>query len=234
MITKLVAEEGETLPVGAVIALIDESGRRAQQAKPAAPAPLPEPPAPQRRRSAATLRRSSAAPSHTGRRRRRVIGSGGGGSEAPAAASPRGGASAARDEHRRYSPVVLRMAAEHGLDIAQIPGTGIGGRVSKRDVESYLESLRGGEHLRRASPAQPQPSHARSAAPSAPTTASGPGAALPRAAPTTTGRFSSRRFISRARATSSSLSRVGASSSRSTWSTRRPTHRMSGRSPRSI
>ena len=38
------------------------------------------------------------------------------------------------------SPVVARMVAEHGLDIGQIPGTGRGGRVTKRDVEVFLEA----------------------------------------------------------------------------------------------
>jgi pyruvate/2-oxoglutarate dehydrogenase complex dihydrolipoamide acyltransferase (E2) component len=47
-------------------------------------------------------------------------------------------------DHRRVSPVVARMVAEHGLDVSRIPGTGIGGRVSKRDVLKYLESLRQG------------------------------------------------------------------------------------------
>jgi 2-oxoglutarate dehydrogenase E2 component (dihydrolipoamide succinyltransferase) len=40
---------------------------------------------------------------------------------------------------RRLSPVVARMAAEHQLDISQITGTGIGGRVTKKDVEAYLQ-----------------------------------------------------------------------------------------------
>src|SRR3954470_18337529 len=40
---------------------------------------------------------------------------------------------------RRYSPVVSRMAAEHGLDLAKIEGTGRGGRVRKQDVLAYLE-----------------------------------------------------------------------------------------------
>ncbi len=38
----------------------------------------------------------------------------------------------------RISPVVAKMAAEYGLDISQIPGTGIDGRVTKKDVEGYL------------------------------------------------------------------------------------------------
>jgi len=45
---------------------------------------------------------------------------------------------------RRYSPVVMRMAEEHALNLDLVPGTGIGGRVSKRDVERYLEGLRAG------------------------------------------------------------------------------------------
>jgi len=38
----------------------------------------------------------------------------------------------------RISPVVARMAAEHGIDISRIPGTGIDGRVTKKDVEGFL------------------------------------------------------------------------------------------------
>ena len=39
---------------------------------------------------------------------------------------------------RRYSPVVMRMAAEHQLDLEKIEGTGRGGRVRKQDVLAYL------------------------------------------------------------------------------------------------
>jgi pyruvate/2-oxoglutarate dehydrogenase complex dihydrolipoamide acyltransferase (E2) component len=38
----------------------------------------------------------------------------------------------------RITPVVGRMAAEHGLDLSKIPGSGIDGRVTKRDVEAFL------------------------------------------------------------------------------------------------
>ena len=41
---------------------------------------------------------------------------------------------------RRYSPVVMRMAAEHDLDLSQIEGTGRGGRVRKQDVLAHLEA----------------------------------------------------------------------------------------------
>jgi 2-oxoglutarate dehydrogenase dihydrolipoamide succinyltransferase (E2 component) len=37
------------------------------------------------------------------------------------------------------SPVVAKMAAEHNLDLTQIPGTGMGGRITKQDVMAFLE-----------------------------------------------------------------------------------------------
>jgi pyruvate dehydrogenase E2 component (dihydrolipoamide acetyltransferase) len=46
------------------------------------------------------------------------------------------------------SPVVARMVAEHGLDVSAIPGTGRGGRVTKKDVQQYIEH---------GAPAQPAP-----------------------------------------------------------------------------
>jgi pyruvate/2-oxoglutarate dehydrogenase complex dihydrolipoamide acyltransferase (E2) component len=47
------------------------------------------------------------------------------------------------ERSQRYSPVVARMAAEHKIDLTQIKGTGLGGRVTKKDVEAYLESQGG-------------------------------------------------------------------------------------------
>lgn len=40
----------------------------------------------------------------------------------------------------RISPVVARMASEHNLDLARINGTGRGGRITKKDVQAYLET----------------------------------------------------------------------------------------------
>ncbi len=48
---------------------------------------------------------------------------------------------ASSEEHnnsQRYSPVVARMAAEHNIDLAEIKGSGLGGRVTKKDVEAFL------------------------------------------------------------------------------------------------
>lgn len=38
-----------------------------------------------------------------------------------------------------YSPVVRRLAAEYGVDLRQVPGTGLGGRVTREDLVAYLE-----------------------------------------------------------------------------------------------
>src|SRR5262249_32839485 len=76
----------------------------------------------------------------------------------PAAAAPPTPAAAApvvsKDggEHR-YSPGVLLMAEEHGVDLAQVEGTGLGGRVTKRDVRQFVEAQRGGAAA--AAPARP-------------------------------------------------------------------------------
>lgn len=40
---------------------------------------------------------------------------------------------------KRSSPVVRRLAAEHGVDIQEISGTGVDGRVTKKDIEGYIE-----------------------------------------------------------------------------------------------
>ncbi len=70
---------------------------------------------------------------------------------------------------RRYSPVVARMAAEHGIDLERVDGTGRGGRVRKQDVVAYLENGGAGATeppLHIESPYRPDPE------PAAPATAS--------------------------------------------------------------
>lgn len=44
-----------------------------------------------------------------------------------------------RRERVRSSPLVRRLAEEYGISLAEVPGTGIGGRVSKQDILSYVE-----------------------------------------------------------------------------------------------
>ena len=52
----------------------------------------------------------------------------------------------------RSSPVVRRLAEEHGVEIAEIPGTGTGGRVTRKDIQGYIE-----EQEEREAFAEPEP-----------------------------------------------------------------------------
>jgi 2-oxoglutarate dehydrogenase E2 component (dihydrolipoamide succinyltransferase) len=60
--------------------------------------------------------------------------------ETHAGTAQRGSAAARRGGNRRYSPVVMRIAAEHDIDLEQVEGTGRGGRVRKQDVLAYMEA----------------------------------------------------------------------------------------------
>ena len=61
----------------------------------------------------------------------------------------------------RSSPVVRRLAEEHDVEIAEIPGTGTGGRVTRKDIEGYLEE---GGAQRKAKREEPAPQERREAA----------------------------------------------------------------------
>jgi 2-oxoglutarate dehydrogenase E2 component (dihydrolipoamide succinyltransferase) len=74
------------------------------------------------------------------------------------AASPQKTAKAAPasgDRRQRSSPLVRRIAREHNVDVAQIQGTGIGGRVTKGDILGFIES--GGARTRGAGAAGARP-----------------------------------------------------------------------------
>jgi pyruvate/2-oxoglutarate dehydrogenase complex dihydrolipoamide acyltransferase (E2) component len=85
-------------------------------------------------------------------------------------------------EPRRYSPVVMRIAAEHGVDLEKVEGTGRNGRVRKQDVLAYVESGGGGEEppMHTESPYRPdEPAPAKTRKPrfdAAPATAPAPAA----------------------------------------------------------
>jgi 2-oxoglutarate dehydrogenase E2 component (dihydrolipoamide succinyltransferase) len=133
IIARLLASEGQTLPVGAALAVI-ESGGATAQALARQPAPVERTAVPSER-APQTLSAPTLPPAYT---RQQLAESAGARSrpEAPQVdATP-------PSPPRRYSPVVMRMAEEYGIDLSLVPGTGFGGRVSKRDVERYLETLR--------------------------------------------------------------------------------------------
>ena len=152
VIARLIASEGETLPVGAALAVIESAGGSR------APSPPSRPVEPAPAAEAAPLAESRPAREPVDGRERPAD------SNAPIARPPSpkpDSEPSARSTPRRYSPVVMRMAEEHNIDLSLVPGSGFGGRVSKRDVERYLEDLRSGQP----SPIQAEGSQAPAAAP---------------------------------------------------------------------
>jgi 2-oxoglutarate dehydrogenase E2 component (dihydrolipoamide succinyltransferase) len=133
VVKELFAAEGETVPVNTRIAVIDTGGDGAGDGGDA-PAPEPE-------TAAAPPPAAAPAPAEPPR------------AEAPPAkAQPAGDGNGHNGDGRTFvSPVVARMVAEHGLDVSAIPGTGRGGRVTKKDVQQYIEH---------GAPAQPEPAAA--------------------------------------------------------------------------
>jgi len=91
-----------------------------------------------------------------------------------ALAEPAQEAEAAQEgaESPYVTPLVRKLAAEHGIDLAALAGTGVGGRIRKQDVLEAARSQRGAEAPAAAQPAVPQPAPpsvpVQSAAPSAP------------------------------------------------------------------
>jgi 2-oxoglutarate dehydrogenase E2 component (dihydrolipoamide succinyltransferase) len=119
-------QEGETVPVNSVVAVIGEAG--------AAAAVTP-----------AVAGSATAAPVQP--------------KPIEVTAAPAPAVSGASDGARRLrsSPLVRKIAKEHGVDISKIEGTGIAGRVSKRDILAYMESGASTVETRRPSPAPSRP-----------------------------------------------------------------------------
>jgi pyruvate dehydrogenase E2 component (dihydrolipoamide acetyltransferase) len=125
VISEILVAEGETVAVGTVLARI---GGEAGAAAPAGAAPQPTEPAPEPATQAAADESAAAASE---------------GQAAPAPAAPAPVAPAAPSESNGksfVSPVVARIAAEHGIDPTQVPGTGNGGRVTKKDIQAFIDS----------------------------------------------------------------------------------------------
>ncbi len=114
VVREILVQEGETVDVGTRLAVIAPDGAEVE----AEPGPEPEPePAPAAEAPQAPPTPESTAPA-----------------PAPAAAGNGGG------ERTFVSPVVARIAAEHGVDVGQVAGTGAGGRVTKKDILAFVES----------------------------------------------------------------------------------------------
>ncbi len=129
IVTEIRVQEGETVEVGTVLALIGaaaaSSAPEPSSPEPAAgevPVPAPTEPTP-----------VEAAPSQPV-------------TESPTPAAPvevpvEAPATASGGNGRTFvSPVVARIAAQHGVDPSTVPGTGQGGRVTKKDILAFIES----------------------------------------------------------------------------------------------
>ena len=124
VVAQILVAEGETVEVGTVIAVIAPAG-----AAVAPPEPTPEPPAPapivEEPPAMVAPEPPIAAPVPQA---------------APAAPVPTPASAVSGNGRTFVSPVVARIAAEHGVDPSVVPGTGTGGRVTKKDILTYLES----------------------------------------------------------------------------------------------
>jgi 2-oxoglutarate dehydrogenase E2 component (dihydrolipoamide succinyltransferase) len=80
------------------------------------------------------------------------------------------------------SPVVARIAAEHGIDPTQVPGTGGGGRVTKKDIKAFIEAGPPAPPVASDAPPAPEPEVA-AAPPAPPVPVAQPAAPAPAAAP---------------------------------------------------
>jgi len=171
VVAKIMVQEGETVEVGVVLAVIAPEG-----AQVSAPGPEELPPEPATQEAADES--MAAASEGVG-----DVADGAGDSSKRATPAPAQSASPARSagggNGRTFvSPVVARIAAEHGVDVGQVEGTGNGGRVTKKDILAFVESGA-------PAPAPPAPPAAAppDLAPAAPAPAAAAPAALDRAAP---------------------------------------------------
>lgn len=153
LLAAIEVQEGQTVEVGTIVAYIDTEARSGNGGAPeggpdsvtdGAPGPdesgesRPEP-GPGRSPTAGTLpgettseqRAAGAAGTAVGRAPERI-----------GDAEPDRLADAGTGDRRRSrsTPLVRRIAAEHGVDLDRVPGTGQAGRVTKRDILSYIES----------------------------------------------------------------------------------------------
>ena len=140
--------EGQTVPIQTIVGVIDAAGSAAAAHAPApAKAPAAAAPAP------AVPRPAAPAPA------------------VPVAAAPAPASSGSTGERIHSSPLVRRMAKEHGIDLSAVEGTGAGGRISKQDIEAVIAG--GGAPAAAAAYSAPAP--AASSRPAPPPPAAAPG-----------------------------------------------------------
>lgn len=118
ILAEVIVQPGQTVPVGTVVARIETDAAAVAGGGAATSAPAAVPAAATAATPAAGVAPKGAAPS-------------------PSAAAATGNAFEDR-VRTKSSPLVRKMAAEHGVDLASLRGTGIAGRVTKKDLEAAL------------------------------------------------------------------------------------------------
>ena len=144
VLVEQLAQVGDVIEVGKPVAVIetDAASASAGSAAEAPAAPAPAPAAAEASTPAAPEPAAAPAPAAK---------------PAPAAASAGGAAMTDAPEplepvaelrRRRSTPLVRKMAAEHGIsDLSMVPGTGVSGRVTKKDLLAFIKGLgRGNRH----------------------------------------------------------------------------------------
>jgi 2-oxoglutarate dehydrogenase E2 component (dihydrolipoamide succinyltransferase) len=179
VITQIVVPEGETVPVGAVLAVVgdgDGAAAPAAEAPAAEPAPAPEAvaepaptPAPAEEPATIAAPVSEAPPPEPQA------------PPAPAPAAPAPAPASSDGPSNVLSPVVRKLLADNNLDASTISGTGAGGRITRNDVLGALDARASGPA---AAPAPAQPAAPAQPQPAAPAPAeAAPPAAAPAPAP---------------------------------------------------
>jgi pyruvate dehydrogenase E2 component (dihydrolipoamide acetyltransferase) len=155
--------EGQTVPIQTIVAVIDGAGGAAASAPAPAQAPAASKPAPvpaSQPAAAAPAKPTAPAPAPS----------------APAATSAIAAASGTGTERIHSSPLVRRMAKEHGIDLTALEGSGASGRITKEDIEAAIAAQSGAVAASSAAPVPSAPAAARPAPPSsAPAQAAAPG-----------------------------------------------------------
>ena len=157
VLSKIIVQVGQTVPVGAVIGVI--GGATAAKEQTTAPAVLTK------SGSNESGEKSTLIPAGNGTTGNGSNGNGHASVVHAIAASPMG-------ERVKASPLVRSMAKQMGLELAIIPGTGPGGRIVQRDVVAYLQTRDAQTLLRPAIAPPPTPAIAIETAPTTPQAAS--------------------------------------------------------------
>ena len=155
VLRKIIAQEGETVPVGKPIALIGSADEPLLDDAPTAAQPANQ----QAQANGATATPAPASATST------AVAAG----SATPAPETSGVSGAAQNGGRIFiSPLARHIAAEHNLDVSRIAGTGPGGRIVRDDVQAYLANPLAATQVTPAPQTQATPAATPASAPSAP------------------------------------------------------------------